>query len=472
MSRGWLAPLLLAAVACGEPTSQAVTPTDRFAYPTAVALTEREGGGQALVVASGNFDLAFRGSDGGTVLSVDPSLALPDGTGGSAGRAGGALVKFGEGAHVGSFTGELVVADRQTCPIPGAASQAPEALVTTRYADQVWRLPMGADGSIAPCQGGCLVPVPHGLFDPFGLALACRPDGLRRSAFVDFLRPSTMGGVVEQGWLAEVDLDSPTSATRILPLGGSALGGMAYDAAADRLFVLGQQILSAHVHVLDLAPCPSSQQGCAAPAVSSVNLWGLLPGLDLQSIALSNPQAGLARRAYVSARVYDPNLAQLLGRRPGADLAAVLLVLDLQEGVNGRPSLALLSSVDLPAGLGPSQVRVLPVRAPVAGVPRRDAVVVSGAADGVMLVYDDDDGALRYVPIDPTTGAPEVGRAPYGLAVERLAGATPDDDVARVYVAGSRAATVGILDVPLARPEQAKVLRTASGAIVRIGGIK
>ncbi len=108
----------------------------------------------------------------------------------------------------------------------------------------------------------------------------------------------------------------------------------------------------------------------------------------------------------------------------------------------------------------------------MAGVPRRDAVVVSGAADGVMLVYDDDDGALRYVPIDPTTGAPEVGRAPYGLAVERLSGATPDDDVARVYVAGSRAATVGILDVPLARPEQAKVLRIASGAIVRIGGIK
>lgn len=472
MSRGWLAPLLLAAAACGEPTSQAVTPTDRFAYPSAVALTARPGGGRALVVASGNYDLAYRGSDGGTVLSVDPTPAQPDGSGGSAGRAGGALVKLGEGAHVGSFTGELVVADAETCPVPGAASQAPEALVTTRYADQVWRLPMGADASIGPCAGDCVVPVPHGVYDPFGLALACRPDGLRRSAFVGFMRPSTLGGIVEQGWIAEVDLDSATSYTRIMPLGGSALGGMAYDAATDRLFVLGQPVLGAPVYVLDLGPCPSGVAACAAPRFTSVDLWSLLPGLDLQSIALSNPQAGLGRRAYVSARVYDPNLAQIIGYRPGADLAAVLLVLDVEEGVTGRPALRLLSHVDLPAGLGPSQVKVLPVRAPAAGVPRRDVVVVSGAGEGVVLVYDDDDGAARYLPIDGTTGAPEVGRAPYGLAAERLAGATPDDDVARVYVAASRAATVGIVDVPLARPAQAHVLRTTSGAPVRIGGIK
>ena len=92
----WLSLSLLALAACGEPSAVRTTPTDRFAFPSAVAVTARASGGTALVVASGNFDLAYDGPNGGTVLSVDPSDWDPvAGTGGSAGRPGGELVPFG-----------------------------------------------------------------------------------------------------------------------------------------------------------------------------------------------------------------------------------------------------------------------------------------------------------------------------------------------------------------------------------------
>jgi len=57
--------------------------------------------------------------------------------------------------------------------------------------------------------------------------------------------------------------------------------------------------------------------------------------------------------------------------------------------------------------------------------------------------------------------------------VVRQPGATPAEDVARVYVAASRTQQVGIIDVPLSSPGQAHVLRDgATGALVRIGGLQ
>ena len=469
--------LLLALAACGEPSAARLSPTDRFVFPAAVALTARQGVGHALLVASGNYDLNYDGSDGGTVLSVDPSpYVAADGSGGSAGRPGGALVKLGDGAHVGSFAGQMVVVDSTTCPVAGATATPPvptpvEALVATRFADQIWRLPLDQDGHLGPCAGaGCTVPADARLRDPFGLALACRPDGARRSAFVSYLRTSDLGGATYQGYLAEIDLDAPAAPARPLLTGPAGLSGLAYDAQTDRIFATSELLGAAPVYILDLPACPASQAGCPEPAASVVNLWPSRPGLDLQSIALSNPQAGLARRAYVTARVYDSVLASIIMARPSGDLASVLLVLDAEDDLTGHPSFNLLRVV--PIGMGPSQVVVLPARDPdpVSHLPRRDVVLASSGVDGVVSVYDDEQGRVAHeIPIDVGTGAPEAGRAPFGMAAELLGGAPK---VARVYVAAVQQHVVGIVDVPLDSPGQAHALRDAGGALIRIGGFQ
>lgn len=466
--------LLLAAAACGEPSAVRVSPTDRFVFPATVATTSyRDAQGQdatALLVASGNYDLNYDGATGGTVLSVDPALATD---GGSAGRAGGELVPLGAGAHVGSFVGQLAVVDATTCPGTGTASRPPVALVATRFANEIWRLPMGLDGTLGPCSGSdCTASVDARLRDPFGVALACRADGLRRSAFVGYLRSGIGDAGNKTGWLAELDLDDPAAPARVIEVGAAAVSGLAYDDRTDRLFVLGQPLLSAPIFVLDLTTCPDGLAACATPAISAVDLNPLSPGLDLQSIALSNHQDGLTRRAYVSARVYDASLASLLGARPAADADALLLVVDLEERPDGGPSLQVLRWVRI--GTGASQVRVLPVRTPAAGgAPRRDVVVVSSTTEGVIAVYDDEQGAVaRVVPVDGATGSPEVGRAPYGLAVDPRPVASADGPAARVYVAASQQAVVGIVDVPLDAPGKAHALRDASGALVRIGGLQ
>jgi hypothetical protein len=456
-----LAPLLLALAACGEPNAVKMSPTDRFAIPATVAVTARQDGGEALLVASGNYDLLYDGATGGTLLSVDPR---PAADGGSLGAAGGALVKYGEGAHVGSYAGQLVVVDPTTCPGPDAAARPREALLSTRFSDQLWRLPVGVNGEVAPCEGpSCTVRLDPALKDPFSLALACRSLGGRRSAFLSYLRIAQIGATVA-GWLVEVDLGDPAAPTRNIPLGSNPLAGMAYDDENDRLFVLGQPLLAAPVYALDLHPCTDGLATCPLPVVTAVDLSTTLAGLELQSIALSNPQAGLGRRAYVSARVYDANLAALLQGRPAADVEGLLLVLDLEPDLTGRPSLKVLTTAR--TGLGSSQLQVLPVRAG-----RRDVVVVSSVTDGMLTVYDDEQGeVVRVIPVDTATGAPEAGRGPFGLAMALRSGVTPAE--ARVYVAASREQVVGVVDVPLDAPGEAHALRDVTGALVRIGGLE
>jgi len=490
-----LAPLLMALAACSEPAAVKVSPTDRFAIPATLAVMERQAGGHALLVASGNYDLSYDGATGGTLLSVDPRpytgplvQPIPDppvDTGGSLGRLDGALLKYGEGAHVGSYAGQLAVVDGASCPLPVPATgprpvPPPEALLATRFADQLWRLPVGVDGAVDPCAGpDCTVKIDARLKDPFGLALTCRPDGRRRTAFMSYLRVAQLDGPGASGWLVEVDLNQAATPSRALNLGVAPLAGMAYDGLQDQLYVLGQPLLAAPVYVIDLYPCPPEPPtplaSCPLPTYTVVDLSSALAGLELQAIALSNPQPGLGRRAYVSARVYDPVLASLLQDRPAADVAGVLLVLDLEPGLTGRPSLRVLRWVY--TGLGSSQVQVLPVWDPggtLAGPPRRDVVVVSSIGDGALTVYDDEAGeVVRVIPVDETTGAPEAGRGPFGLATARLAGATAAEDVARVYVAASRAQVVGVVDVPLGAPGQARALRdAATGALTRIGGLQ
>jgi DNA-binding beta-propeller fold protein YncE len=179
--------------------------------------------------------------------------------------------------------------------------------------------------------------------------------------------------------------------------------------------------------------------------VHVLDLYQQQRGAELRSLALSNPVPGQPRRAYVSAVLYDADLATATGVRPAYDVGGVVMVLDLVENVAGAPDYRLVRVLD--AGLGAGQIRVLPPRAG-----KRDLVVWTNSSAGTVTVYDDEVGAVaRVLTYDPVTGAPVAGREPFGLAVAD-AGAS-----ATVYLAAFGSSTVSVLDVPLASPGQASL---------------
>jgi hypothetical protein len=479
--------LLLALSACSETSVSQAPPMDRFLFPVSLAATPA-GSRTALLVASSNYDLHYDGASGGTVLSVDPALQAD---GGSAGLDHG-LVKWGEGVRIGSFAGQMVAADSRSCPGLGAGARL---LVPTRYDGVLNVLPLAADGSIQPCPAtGCKAALDPLLHDPWSVTLACRQevrrDATRRSVFLSYQETADkLGYAAGSGWLEEFDLDDLSQPGRTLVVGATPILDAAYDASRDRLVAVGRaRFLTAPMFVVDLPPCridgspragTAATGACPQPQVHSTDVDSLLPGADVQAVALSNPQAGLGRRAYVAARLYDPALGAILGGRPGSDVSAALLVMDLEDNLQGRPALTILRIV--PVGLGAAQVRVLPQRPPLpGGAPRRDLVVVSSSTEGVLTVYDDDEEVVaRAIHLEPATGAPQGGRLPFGLALDPGDPAvlgTPLAPVSRVYVAAYEQSVVSLLDVPLLAPGQAHLVRSGAdgltGTLVRIGGLQ
>ena len=447
MRRPFLIAALLALAACNEPVPDQAPPLDRFYYPSGLALATGTGGTPSLLVASSNFDLQYGPALGGSLIAVDPVASL--------GAAGGALTELGS-EIIGSYAGGVAVADPATCP--GLA--APVALVASRYTTDLHVVPLGPDGSLAACPaGGCARPLDPDLLDPYAVAVACRADGARRTALVAYLTSPRVGAVVAgTAWVSELDLDDPARRLRTYALGIGPVVDMAYDAETDRLYAVGRFTgLTAPLFVVGLDPCRPGDT-CPDHSVFSTDLFPSYRGAELQGIALSNPVAGEARRAYVTARVYDPDLAAALGGRPGFDVGGVLLVLDLTDGTAGEPGARILRAV--PVELGPGQVRVLPPRAGL-----RDLVVLSSQTSGTISVYDDETGAVvRQVSLDDL-GIPEAGRQPFSLAVRDL-GTSAD-----VYVAAFDQSTVSVLHVPLDAPAAADLVRDppVSGPPLRIG---
>lgn len=444
-----LAPLaaLLALAACTEAAPEVAPPLDRFNFPSSLALAPSTGPAPTLLVASANFDLRYGPELGGSLLAVDPVASL--------GAADGALTALGS-LVIGSYAGQLAVADPATCP--GLA--APVALVASRYTRQLHQVPLAADGSLAACPaGGCTRALDGDLLDPYAITVACRADGARRTAVVSYLSSPQVGTVVAgSAWVSEVDLDDPARALRTSALGVGPVADMAYDAETDRLYAVGRFTgLTAPLFVVGLDACRPGD-ACAEHSVFPVDLFPSYRGAELQGIALSNPAPGRPRRAYVTARVYDADLAAALGGRPGFDTAGVLLVLDLTEDAAGEPRPSIVRAVE-DVELGPGQVRVLPARAG-----QRDLVVLSSQTTGTISIYDDQTGqVVRQVSLELDTGIPEAGRQPYGLAVRDL-GTSAD-----VYVASFDQSTVSVLHVPLDAPASADLVRDATGTPLRIG---
>jgi hypothetical protein len=458
----WL--LLVLSAACGENLSHTPPPMDHFFFPVGMALTPVAGGNavaggnQALLVVSANFDLRYDKEQGATLLSVDPrSYDVVSGTG-SLGRPGGALGKLGPGAQLGSYAGPIALADAVTCP--GLAA-GPHGFVASRYTRKLYQFPVGPDGSIAPCTGPfCKVDLDVDLMDPAAVETACRDDGKRQSLYVGYLRSPHLGAFgAGTAWLSEFDMGFLASPPRTFALGPGPVSAMAFDALTDRLYAVGGFAgLIAPLFILELPPCSSADKPtCPGPNLQTVDLYSALTGADLVGIALSNPQPGRPRRAYISAAVYDEGYAAAIRARPSFDVGGAILVVDLAEDVVGQPAARVRSVV--PIGLGAGSVRVLPVRPGLA-----DLVVVPSSEEGSIQLYDDEVGAVvRVVTTDAVSGAPEAGRVPSSIVVEDR-GAE-----ALVYVASFKDGTLSVLRVPMADPTSADLLRDGAGKPLRIG---
>jgi hypothetical protein len=453
--------LLLALSACDDNLSHTPPPMDHFFSPAGLALTPVAGSNQpALLVVSSNFDLRYDKERGATLLSVDPGASL--------GRPGGDLVKLGEGGRLGSYAGPVAVADDGTCP--GLAG-GPMALVASRYTRMLYRFPIGPAGEVGPCSGSdCELMLHKDLLDPAPIALTCRGDLPRRSAWVSYLRSPTMGSVGPgTAWLSEFDLDNPSQDPRTIALAPGPVGDMAYDDKTDRLYAVGRFAgLTAPFYILDLPACVhwATAPACPEPGLQTVDLYPSVRGAELVGIALSNWQVGRPRLAYVSARIYDEGYALAIRARPGFDVGGALLVVELTEGVSGEPSARIRQVV--PIGLGAGPVRVLPTR-PGLG----DLVVVPSSGDGTLQIFDDEIHAItRIVAVNEVTGAPEVGRVPFAMAETcSVPGTSPGDACveALVYVASFSDWTVSALHVPMADPTSADLLRDGAGKPLRIG---
>jgi hypothetical protein len=424
-----LAIVLAAAVAaaCNETTTTEPAPGDSFYQPTGIGVHAGK-----LLVASSNSDLRFDAETGGSVIAVDPATSPP------------ALAGT---VNVRSFAGMMAVAD----PLAGCPIASPElgalALVPVRGEDQLYRIRVGADGALS-CDD-CALPVGGAEFvDPFTVGVACG-DG-RARAFVGYLRTTNGSSYLTQVDLAKAAGEEGVVQTRNLQTIGQ-VRAFAHDPELQRLYFT-RTVNSAGTTLLWLdlgGGCelvPPEAEGAPPPCRMGETPVDVIPrGLELRGIALSSSSVP-HRRAYLTARIYDADAAALAGVRIG-DYDGLLLVADLVEGLAGDLQLRFVRQI--PIGYGASDVVRLPARAG-----QRDLVAALATDSGVLWLYDDETGELVALGRDELTGHPQVGRVPFGLAVDPVAVA----GVARLYVGSFQESFVTRIDVPLDDPGAAAVL--------------
>jgi hypothetical protein len=402
--------LALVLAACSETNSEVLPPLDRFYFPIGLATTRVDGGAStALLVASSNFDLRYSAQGGGTLLSVDPATSV---------ASSGAVAPL-SAERIGSYAGPVAVADEATCPGIGTGAAA---FVASRYDDRIYQFGIGAGGELT-CGSDCVRGVQPGFDDPFAVAVACGPAG--SWAFVGYLDPPpTTSATVLGAWVSEIDLDNPAAAPRELLLGDGPVGAMAYDARADRLWATTQSSgARALLHSVVLSD-PRWHGATPRAAVDTIDLFPSIHGAELVAIAVGSSPAAGTSRLFLTARLYDAEVQASSGVRPSWDVGGVLIVLDVTDGIDGRPVASFRAVESL--GLGVGDVAV--VRRAVSG---QDLVVTTAATEDLLFVYDDLTGAFVHVVGHDAIGVPIIGDRPIAVAVDQPVAGDPAD----VYVA-------------------------------------
>lgn len=425
---------LAAACGCSDTFPPAAGPADRFYFPTGLAVRRLpDGQTTALLVVSSNFDLLYDFDVGGTVLAVDPDAS-----------AGASLAVLGH-VNIASFCGEIDYAQGfdYTAGLPGQVAceallnQNPPHpiiegggayLVTASRAKQlVYRIAMDASGSLA-CDG-CARPVAAEALDPYGVAVACKARGgdAKAKAYVTHLQ--TFENV---GRLTELDLVTgqvTPGPTPLYPTYSST-----FDPVSGRLYV------STRRGSVDLNPLSwfDVLAPVGLPSVKNVSedVRGALP----RGMALSQD----GRTGYLSLELFDRALALRIGLF--ASTGGAIAVYDLSETALGQPAMRLMRLVPTCAGSG--QIRRI-------GRPgKRDLLAVTCDSEGVLVLYDDDVGAVvARIGLDES-GRPRLGRQPFGLAVEpRQNGRT------RLYVGSFDRSFVSLVELDPAAPSSASIVK-------------
>lgn len=457
---------LAAVLACGDKALTPAPPSDRFYFPTGLAVRHVPAGCVAgtagcqsqLLVVSSNFDLLYDPGLGGTLISVDVGQALAAAAAGAPSPV--VLPPLGS-VRIGSFGGELALVDAETCPGWTGGTQA---LVASRSLKTLYRVDVDAQGGLS-CAAACPVPLASDLADPYGVSVACgswpsavgAPPTPQQLAFVTYLRAPDL-----HGWLSQLDLSAvdasgqPTSPLTRVDLQVAPTHQSFFDPRTARLYVTGRFAGAGYdpLRFLELA----------APGYPprTINLEPLVRGAETRGLALSTDRT----RAYVAIRIFDEDTSVSFNARPAGDLAGALVVLDLTERAAGGPALTPLRVV--PLEKGPVEVRA------VARPGQRDLVAVTSSDDSTVTLFDDELGvvAASYgvcgdqpgpgypaAPAPCAPGQPAAGVQPFGLAVEPLASGQ-----VRLYVGSFDRGFVNVIQLDPSHPDVAPTSWVRIGA--------
>jgi hypothetical protein len=432
-------------LACARAGSQPSPRVDTLHYPAWMASYE---GGDQLLVVNIDQDLSY---DAGWIS------AFP--------RAATASTEVQGGGDVPNVAGKVMVLDaaaKGACAgafDPAGSLAGDLALVAGRTKNALLAfplpLPTTPGAKVAPTRIG-LSPFSAAL--PYGLGYSCSADGAHPRAWVAY-----QAGSSDIGYVAQVDLTrNPIRKADVVEVnvGIGTPRSFAYDAAHQRLFFTGKEYaLRAALRWIDVGDgCKAfdsdggvqdeSQGGCHVDV--GWDLGAVLRGAEPSEIALSSGvgpctaggYTGDCRRAYLSVRIYDADLARLAGSRPSSDIGGMLWVLELPESGLGRPDPQVVQMLDV--GVTAGDVHVIPR----AGL--RDLVAVTVLDDELLWLYDDQLGAMVKVFGKSSDGSPALGRKPTAIASKDLGNGT-----VRLFVSSFEDDFVGAVDVPLADPASA-----------------
>ncbi len=455
---------LAAAAACSDSFPPNPGPLDRFYFPVGLAVRRLPvsagfpDGRTALLVVSTNFDLRYDFDVGGSILAVDPDLSGDARSVAEGGQGDPTLAVLG-GLNIGSFGGEVDYLDGTCEPLasadPRVRAGGAKVVTTSRGKQLVYAIDMDAQGGLT-CDG-CATAVPTQALDPYDVTAVCSPPrtGSVARAYVTHLRAP--GSV---GLLTELDLlgggsstlflgPTPTFTTTFDPgsLGATPPGPGGWLFVTSQIAYLG----SVPLRWFNALATPADQQPVLQGHNVAVDAIGAMTRqfAVFRDGATSPPTA----KGYLRLDLFDYSLAASSGIF--VTTGGALAVYDLTLNALNEPSMQLLRIV--PTCNGAGQLRVVPRAPGLSGA----LLAMTCDADGTLLLYDDEVGAMvKRIGLDPNTGSPLLGYRPFGLAVEeRGTGCLSTSPCTRLYVSAFDSSWVSVVELDVSSPADAAIVK-------------